>query len=160
MINKKTERTYENVVYVIFISFFSYLLNIAFNTKSFKVNGMQSMTFPKGIISILIVLCATKFIMNIIEIIKDRDSKERFEKLHPIKTLTLALIIIYASLWNIIGFGLSSFIFVSTESKLLKKECSWAMALLIGFSSTALLYISFGFFFNVDFPEPILNLLF
>lgn len=159
MANRKTERAYENLVYVIFIAAFSFLLKTAFDKKPLKVSGMQSMTFPKGIFVIMLVFCTVKFILNLIEIIAERESEEKFEHLHPVKLLLLTMILVYASMWNVIGFGLSSAVFITLASKLLRRTCSWLKAILVGVGSTAFIYIVFGFLFNVDFPEPILNLI-
>ena len=162
MANKKTEKVYENIVYVLFICVFSYLFKVAMSARVIKVNGMKSMTFPKGIIAVMIVLCSAKLITNIITEVKHRsESGEKFERLHPIKLLTLLLIIVYAALWNVIGFGLSSLLFITAEAKLLRwNECSWLKSFLVGAGATLVIYLVFGFLFNVDFPEPLFGMLF
>ena len=162
MANKKTEKVYENIVYVLFICVFSYLMKVAVSAKAFKVNGMKSMTFPKGIIAVMIILCSAKLILNIIQAVRQHnEAGESFERLHPIKLLTLAMIIVYAALWNVIGFALSSLLFITVEAKILRwKECSWLKAFLVGAGATLAVYLIFGFLFNVDFPEPIIRLLF
>ena len=73
MANKKTEKVYENIVYVVFICVFSYLMKVAVSAKAFKVNGMKSMTFPKGIIAVMIILCSAKLILNIIQAVRQHN---------------------------------------------------------------------------------------
>lgn len=162
MANEKTEKTYENFVYVLFICVFSYLFKVAMSAKSLKVNGMKSMTFPKGIIAVMIILCAAKLISNIIQAVRrHNESGEPFERLHPIKLLTLALIIVYAALWNVTGFAISSLLFITVEAKILRwKDCSWLKAFAVSVGATAAIYLIFGFLFSVDFPEPLLSMLF
>ena len=70
-------------------------------------------------------------------------------------------IVIYAFLWNFLGFGLSTVLFVTLESHYLRPKTSFLKCLLVGVGSTLVLYFVFGllFNFNVDFPEPILALI-
>ena len=67
----------------------------------------------------------------------------------------MALIILYTICWEIIGFTLSSMIFVFVESRLLDNEKPWKQAVLIALVYTVLLYSVFHFGFGVQFPEPI-----
>ncbi len=152
-----TAKWYENIVYIICLVFFSIELHEALATKPRAVNGMQSMTFPKVIFGIIIVMCAVKLLMNIIWMI--RSGEYGFELLDRRILISLVMIIVYAALWQIIGFGLSSVIFVTIESKLLRNNAPWLHCALVGLGTTVVLYFVFGFLFNVDFPEPILEMI-
>ena len=145
-----------------------YLEYVAYTTKvRTKVQGMQSMTFPKIILYVLIFLCAIVLVKGILNYIKlkkqaepdtgkDTGNKKTFDYRIP---LTVALIIMYAALWNVIGFVLSSYIFVSIESILLDHSKAWWHALLIALGYVVIVYLIFSVGFKVHFPEPILDAL-
>lgn len=158
--NKKCSTVwwYENFVYVLAIIVFSFLLNQAFTSKQKVYDGMQSMTFPKVIFSIIIFLCVTKLILNIIQLLKH--PAITFEMIHPKMLISLLMIIAYAALWEIIGFGISSLVYISLESKLLRQTSRWRNCFFVSLGATAVLYFIFGYLFNVDFPEPLLSLIF
>lgn len=153
-----TARWYENFVYIICIIFFSILIHQALEAKPQKYDGMQSMTFPKVIFGAIIILCAVKLIANIVTMIRTGDYG--FEIVDPRIIISLIMIVLYAVLWEVIGFGLSSVLFVIIESKILRSEAKWIHCFFVSVGTTAVLYFVFGFLFNVDFPEPILNLIF
>lgn len=155
---QSTQRWFENVVYMLCIAVFSYLLSSAMSVKPRAYDGMQSMTFPKIIFSLVILLCVIKLIGNIISMIKDKELS--FERADTRVFISLLMIIIYAVMWKLIGFGASSVLFVSAEAKLLRSQVKWWKAAAVGAGSTAVLYFIFGFLFNVDFPEPIISLIF
>ncbi len=153
-----TQRWYENAIYVLCLISFSFLLSNAASVKPKAYDGMQSMTFPKVIFSIIIILCAYKLVMNLIAMAKDKEFY--FEKIDKRVVISLVMIIVYAALWEVIGFGLSSLLFVIFEAKLLRPQSAWWKAVAVGVGSTGVLYFIFGFLFNVDFPEPLIELIF
>ncbi len=152
-----TARWYENLVYLICLVFFSILLHQALEAKPQRFDGMQSMTFPKVIFSVIVILCAIKLIANIVTMI--RTGEYGFEMVDHRIIISLVMIVLYAVLWEVIGFGISSVIFTLIESKILRSNAKWINCFFVGAGTTVVLYFIFGFLFNVDFPEPILELI-
>ena len=107
----------------------------------------------------MLVLCIGMLTKNVVEICKEKSLGE-FKKLDKRVLIMLAMIIVYAVLWEVIGFCLSSILFVTASSLLLRKNCGWVKALIVGIGSTVILYFVFGYLFKVDFPEPLLELIF
>lgn len=159
MSKRSTEIWYENAIYALLLVGFSILLNTAFLTKTkSNVNGMKSMTFPKAVMIIMIVLCTAKLMMNIVYMLKHKEDLS-FQGIHSVMLISLGAIIVYVALWNVIGFGLSSVLFVALESKLLRNSARWWKCITVGVGTTVVLYILFGVVFKVDFMEPIFELL-
>lgn len=161
---------YENITLVLFVLSFTFLFIVASRAESYNFDGIASMTFPKWIIGIVIILCITKLLMNFAarpneeekvteekdEVVNGLTRRERSVKIG----VSLCGIVAYAFLWNVLGFGFCTAAYVTLESKYLRPRCSWKRCLLVGLGSMLLLYFIFGFLFNVDFPEPILRLIF
>lgn len=155
-----TERFYENCVLCGLLILFSYLFYIARTSPSYTFEGIASMEFPSWIFIIVLLLCAIKLIGNIMFQIKRGDKQAASkEKVSPKINLSIFLIVLYAVMWNIVGFSISSFSFVSVEAKILRPQISWKIVLLIGFLVTVAVDIVFGLFFNIDFPEPIFEII-
>lgn len=152
-----TQRWYENFVYVLCIVFFSFLEKTAFSTKSRALDGMQSMTFPKFIFAFIILLCSIKLIGNVLHMVKNKEYA--YESLNGKVIASLLFIIVYAGLWQVLGFGLSSVLFVSLESFILRPQTKVWKSIIVAIGSTLVLYFVFGYLFKVSFPEPILDLI-
>jgi len=156
----KTEKIYESIVLGLFLIFFSYLLYIAKTVESYSFEGLASMDFPSWIFMIVIALSGLKLLGNIILFAKQRNLMNgKLDYVDPRVYVTLGLILLYAFAWNAIGFSISTFIFVTIESKLLRKESPWKKSFLIGFVATVFMVVVFGYLFNVDFPEPLYELI-
>jgi hypothetical protein len=156
----KTEKIYESIVLGLFVIFFSYLLYIAKTVESYSFEGLASMDFPSWIFMIVIALSGLKLLGNIILFAKQRNLMNgKLDYVDPRVYVTLGLILLYAFAWNAIGFSISTFIFVTIESKLLRKESPWKKSFLIGFVATVFMVVVFGYLFNVDFPEPLYELI-
>ena len=140
-----------------------YLQYVAYHTKvRTNVQGMQSMTFPKIILYVMMLLCTVTLIKGIVNYGKLR--KEAGKESEPAQkgrmlkiAATIVLIAVYAAMWNVIGFILSSLIFFFAESMLLDSSGSWKKAVVIAIVYTIVVYVVFGFCFGVSFPEPILE---
>ncbi len=151
-----------------------YLQYVAYTSKErTKVQGMRSMTFPKAILYVIMALCLIVLVRGVIQYVKLR----RQEKSAPavrekggfpawLKTidiripLSVGLFILYAAMWNVVGFVISSFLFFLAESLLLDRGKPWWHALLIAVVYVAVVYLIFSVGFKVRFPEPILEELF
>lgn len=156
----KTEKIYESIVLGLFLIFFSYLLYIAETVESYSFEGLASMDFPSWIFMLVIALSGLKLLGNIILFAKQRIAMNgRLDYVDPRVYITLGLILLYAFAWNAIGFSLSTFIFVTIESKLLRKESPWNKSILVGLMTTVFMVMVFGYLFKVDFPEPLYELI-
>ncbi|MDY4610554.1 MAG: tripartite tricarboxylate transporter TctB family protein [Sphaerochaetaceae bacterium] len=166
-----TTQKYENIVLVVFIIAFSFLFYVASTSESYSFDGIASMTFPMYIIGAVVVLCFIKLFRTYLTCKKHKPAIKEEEA--PGTTVngltakqasrkimfTLLFIMVYALVWNLLGFALSTCLFIFLEAKFLKSSTSWLSCLIIGVGATVVLYFIFGFLFNVDFPEPILELL-
>ena len=143
----------------------SYLQYIAYHTKArTTVQGMQSMTFPKIILYLMMFLCAVTLIRGIItyrRLKKEMTSApSASQKGQATKIIvTILLIVVYAAMWNVIGFFVSTLIFFFVESMLLDTSFSWKKAALLSILYATVVYAVFGLCFNVSFPEPILDMI-
>ena len=163
-------RKTENIVLVLFAAFFSFLFYVASTSESYNFDGIASMTFPKWIIGFTIFLSVLKLGMNLCAKSDPSEESEVEEAPELVdglshqasnrkKLISLVGIVIYAFLWNFLGFGLSTVLFVTLESHYLRPKTPFLKCLLVGVGATLVLYFVFGFLFNVDFPEPILELI-
>ena len=73
--------------------------------------------------------------------------------------VTILLIVVYAAMWNVIGFFVSTLIFFFVESMLLDTSFSWKKAALLSILYAIVVYAVFGLCFNVSFPAPILDMI-
>ena len=71
--------------------------------------------------------------------------------------LSIAAILAYAALWDIIGFCASTIIFLILEAKILKRDVDTRTTVLIALAGTAVVYLVFGVAFHVYLPEPLLE---
>ncbi len=140
-----------------------YLQYVAYTSKvRTKVQGMKSMTFPKVILYGIIVLCAVTLIRGILNYRKLKKQEAGTAEKTTGKVdfripMTVGMIILYALLWNVLGFVISSMLFVCVESILLDRSKPWWQALIIGVAYVIIVYLIFGAGFKVNFPEPILD---
>ena len=158
---EKRTHIYEGIVLVILIATFSYLLYVAGNAKvGYVASGISSMGFPTVIFSLILMLCAFKLVGNIRWQLKNRQTENTSPKVDRRVYYTLGLIVLYAALWNIIGFCLSTFLFFTVQAQVLKPKNSWLRSGIVGLSATIVMYFIFGVLFKVYFPEPLLDMLF
>ena len=141
-------------------------LFLAFTTENkTAVDGMKSMDFPKIILVLQLVLLVLLVIADFAAAKKlagnpgDEDSEDGKEPFMDKRiTVSIAAILIYILLWNVVGFCCSSFLFFSFESQLLDDRQKFWKTLALGVGITVLIYLVFGVGFKVDFPEPILEM--
>lgn len=110
---KKEERFYEKLVLALLLLGTGFLYYNAATAKIVSPDSdMASMDFPKGILTILAVLCIGKIITTCITSAKEHSLDDESRIFVDRRTwMTAISIIIYAILWNVIGFCLSSFNF-------------------------------------------------
>lgn len=156
----KSRKLYENIILVAFLAFFSYLLYVAETSPSYTFEGVASMEFPAAIFILMLVLCAVKLVGNIVVMVKEKGVGQASMERIPLQIwLSLAMIVAYSFLWHLIGFALSTFAFVTLESKLLRPKTPWIKAVLVGIGTTIVMVVVFTYLFNVDFPEPLYELI-
>ncbi|MPN62520.1 hypothetical protein SDC9_210269 [bioreactor metagenome] len=145
---------------MVFLAFFSYLLYVAETSPSYTFEGVASMEFPAAIFILMLVLCAVKLVGNIVVMVKEKGPAQASIERIPLQIwLSLALIVGYAFLWHLIGFALSTLMFVTLESKILRPKTPWLKAGMVGLGTTVLMIFVFTYLFNVDFPEPLYELI-
>lgn len=156
---KKEERFYERIVLLLLLAGSAFLYYNASQAKSVATGtDMTSMDFPKGILAVLMALCALKLAAGLAGLAKEK-VEETAPPRDPRTALTMVFIVVYAFLWRILGFCLSSFLFFFAESLLLKRTLGKRQAVIISVGVTLTIYIIFGMAFGVDFPEPLLELI-
>ena len=145
-----------------------YLQYVAYTSKvRTKVDGIKSMTFPKVVLYTIIVLCLIVLVQGILNyrklkktVANTENTEVHEKKKFDIRILvTIGLILLYAVLWNVIGFTLSSILFVFVESMLLDHSKPWWHGLLIAVGYVIIVYLVFALGFKVSFPEPIFDVL-
>jgi len=162
MIMQRNARVFELSVSIFLFALSGYLFYVALTTGRPASGGMSSMDFPKAILAVMMLASAVLIGRAVLWFIKNPkgSSKEAAAPLLPKKAvLTFALICVYAMLWKVLGFFLSSFFFFTVEAKMLDNERPLPMVTLIGFSAAVLMVLVFGVMFKVQFPEPLLELI-
>lgn len=157
---KKNAFFFENVVLSLLFAVFAYLLYVAKTSPSYSSGGdTASMTFPSWIFIITMLLCALKLVINYVAGKKSADGAET-GKTHIKVYITLLSIIVYAFCWNLIGFSISTVVFVAFVSQMLRPSCSMPKTFITALGVAVFMNVVFGMFFKVDFPEPLLEYFF
>ena len=139
-----------------------------------KVTGMKSYTFPVFLYAIMLVCCVVLIIQNRIMAAKqkkrwsemseqekasmDEETKQQFRFVRTDRRvwITIALLILYVALWNVIGFLLSTLLFVVAETKVLKKEVALWKCLVFAIAVDVVVYLIFCVIFSISLPETFL----
>ncbi len=147
---------YERVVLVLLLVGTAVFYSVAMQSPSTAEGGdLGSMDFPKYILILLGIFSVLQLVMNL------RNAK----KAAPVDTLipdkriifSIAAILAYAALWDIIGFCASTGLFLILEAKILKRDVDTRTTVLIALAGTAVVYLVFGVAFHVYLPEPLLE---
>lgn len=156
---KRSVKIFEAISIGIMVLFSTIFLYVAFTTENkMVVEGMKSMDFPKIIIIVqllLVVLLVAKDFMGK-QAVSEKDNAPIVENK---VTLSVAAIIAYVLLWNVIGFCLSSFIFFTFEARMLDNERKLWQTILLSIAVVTVIFCVFGIGFKVNFPEPLPGLL-
>lgn len=147
---------YERVVLVLLLVGTAVFYSVAMQSPSTAEGGdLGSMDFPKYILILLGIFSVLQLVMNL------RNAKKAapVDTLIPDKriVLSIAAILAYAALWDIIGFCASTVIFLILEAKILKRDVDTRTSVLIALAGTAVVYLVFGVAFHVYLPEPLLE---
>ena len=157
---RKNTFFYENVVLSLLFAVFAYLLYVARTSPSYSSGGdTASMTFPSWIFAITMFICVLKLFLNCFNMKRSgKESKTgEIQKTHIKVYITLLTIIIYALCWNLVGFSISTVVFVAFVSQMLRPTCPIVKTVVIALGVAIFMNIVFGMFFKVDFPEPLLE---
>ncbi len=164
---EKSKRIFEISVSGFLFLLTLYLFYISVTTvNKFPNQGMGSMDFPKTFFAIQMLLCLIIFVNAVRARPKSDKADSQADAARPegiIKTKVLAtivLIIAYAICWNLIGYILSTFLFVIAESRVLDDSKAFWRSLLFALFVAIFTFIVFGILFQVSFPEPLRELLF
>lgn len=175
----KTARVYELIACVI-LAFYSLVMIVYayLNPVTTKVTGLPSYTFPVATYAIMLGICIVLIAINRYrgakitkkfeslseEEKRQLDEEEKgqyvFQRLDKRVIITIGMIIAYAISWNILGFSLSTLLFVTLEAKILKKETPWFKGILVALAAVVLIYGIFVKLFAISLPEPLLNSIF
>lgn len=147
---------YERVVLVLLLVGTAVFYSVAMQSPSTAEGGdLGSMDFPKYILILLGIFSVLQLVMNL------RNAKKAapVDTLIPDKriVLSIAAILAYAALWDIIGFCASTVLFLILEAKILKRDVDTRTTVLIALAGTAVVYLVFGVAFHVYLPEPLLE---
>lgn len=140
------------------------LLVISYQPQRYLVttgNNMGPFVFPRIILYLFLALLAFDGV-RLAGILKRGAKNQTGEKVNLLPkpvVLTLASVIVYAFLWNAIGFTLSTVLFLTIETKIVNNDVPFKNGLLVAIISTVILTIVFVILFKMEFPEPILDLL-
>lgn len=174
----RTSRTFELIAAVLLGIYSSVMIVYArINPATTASDGMESYTFPVILYGIMLVCCIILIIQNrilaskkrkeyqsLLQEQKDRLDEEKkkefiFEKLDARVWATIGAIIIYAAMWQVIGFMLSTFLFIICEAKILKKEEPAWRCVLVALAAVFIIYIVFVRVFSISLPETFLGAL-
>jgi uncharacterized membrane protein YhdT len=136
----KTARVYELIACVVLAIYSLVMIVHAYlNPVTTKVTGLPSYTFPVAIYAIMLGICIVLIAINRYrgakitkkfeslseEEKRQLDEEEKgqyvFQRLDKRVIITIGMIIAYAVGWNILGFSLSTLLFVTLEAKILNK---------------------------------------
>ena len=139
-----------------------YMIYVAQSTGLPTTDGsMTSMAFPKAAYIGIILLNLYLLAANITWLVRhpvDKNS-EKVPMVPRKSVITFVLIVVYAAMWNVIGFTLSTFLFVLAESIILDRKRPIWLTLVIAVVACIVMYVVFGMFFKVAFPDPLMDML-
>ncbi len=119
-------------------------------------SGMKSYTFPLAMYGIMLVCCVILIIQNRAAAVRS-NKDEKLEKLDKRVWITIAAILTYVALWKVIGFMLSTFLFVAGESKVLKRDEPVSRCAAVALGAVVVIYIVFVKVFSISLPETFLG---
>ncbi len=152
----KTSRTFELIAAALLGIYSAVMIAYAkLNPVTTVSNGMESYTFPVILYAIMLVCCIILIIQNRIAAAKDKESK--FEKLDVRVWITIGAIVIYALLWQVIGFMASTFLFIICEAKALKREEPLWKCAAVSLAAILIIYFVFVRVFSISLPETFLS---
>ncbi len=138
------------------------LLIVSYQPQLYLVttgNNMGPFVFPRIILylfGVLLIFDGIRLTAAIRHMPKSA-SGERINLLPKPVALTLAAVVVYALLWNVIGFTLSTILFLATETKIVNSDIPLKKGVLVAVIGTAIILVIFVYLFKMNFPEPLLD---
>ncbi len=128
-----------------------------------RFEGPSPMSFPRVILWLILILSVAELILEFYRLAKAGGWKGITGKglsIVPIPALiAVVTLVVYVLLWNVIGFTLSTAIYVGGVGKYLrKKRPIWECAL-VGIGFALLMYFLFVRLFAVMLPDPLVDLI-
>ena len=163
---KRNMRVFTCITSGFLILLSSPLLWIALTTKYPRAvrDAIKPMYFPAAALAFIIVACLILFAYNLFMIAKEKRLRilagvtlEKFTFISPKALITIVGTVIYALLWNVLGFSISSMLFMACISKVIEPERPLKQIIPVSIISSLCIYLLFTFVFRVPFPEPIVN---
>lgn len=158
---QKSERKYELAVLLLITAVVSFLAyTAATDSVSFVGKGIGPMVFPQIILWIILVLCVTRLVFTLRFLVEHHNEKDESARTDPRVWVTYVLIVLYAVLWNVLGFSISTFIYFTAQAWVLNRQTVLWKAAIFGLIIAAVMSMLFGKVFYVNFPEPVMELIF
>ena len=157
---KRINKYIELVVSALLLIGAIYMEQVAIATdKPVKAGNLSAMAFPKVLYLVIIVLCAYLIVTGILWLKKNPVPEGAAKaSIVPMRSLvTFVMIVAYAFLWTKIGFTVSTFLFFFCESVFLSRKRPIWVTFLLALVITVFMYVVFGIFFKVSFPDPLMN---
>jgi hypothetical protein len=157
-------KTRNGTIVSLIVSAFFVLLSVTFLIISIgeaKINsrgeGMSPMDFPRIMLGAIFIFAAIILIISIRETIKMKVSgKEQGEPVLNLRIIVgMVSIIVYIILWNIVGFSISTVLYIFGLAYFLNTTIKWWQGLLVAGGFTVLMDLVFVQLFAVMFPEPL-----
>ena len=157
---QKSERKTELIVLLLIIAAICGLLRTAAAAASkFVGKGIGPMAFPQVILIMMLLLSLARLVFTLRYLVQNRSQQDTSPKIDPRVWATYILIIVYAALWNVLGFSISTFVYFIAQAYVIKRDVKPGVTVLIALILAVAMYLFFAELFLVNFPEPILELI-
>lgn len=172
----KTSRVFELIASIVLGLYCVVMIIYALlHPISTNVDGMHSYTFPVTLYAIMLVCCILLIVQNRITAAKQKNTYEamtaeqrehlseeersgfQYHSTDRRVWITVGLIIVYAALWKVVGFMMSTLLFITTESRVLKKDAPIWKCALVALGADILIYLIFVRLFSISLPETFLR---
>ena len=167
-VKERDKRLFTIICCVFFILAGVPLLIIAINTKYppliVPARAFQPLYVPIAMLIVILSISTGLLILNIIKMIKTRseliragESLKKFIIATPNEIIVFAGAVLYVIMWNIIGFTLSTIIYVALISKRLESERPWRQVIPVAIGLGLFVFLLFTVVFKVFFPDRIMR---
>ena len=114
---QKSERKTELIVLLLIIAAICGLLRTAAAAASkFVGKGIGPMAFPQVILIMMLLLSLARLVFTLRYLVQNRSQQDTSPKIDPRVWATYILIIVYAALWNVLGFSISTFVYFIAQA--------------------------------------------
>lgn len=159
----RNSKYFELIVSVLLLIGSCFMIYIAQTTGKPSTDGsLTAMAFPRAMYIVIIILSVYLIAMNAIWFKNNPKTPENTPPkgtLLPRKSwVTFVAICVYAAMWQVIGFSLSTLLFFIGEAIYLDRKRPLWLTILIGVIATIFMYVVFGVLFKVSLPDPIMDM--